>query len=54
MLAAAGSRRVRAIVESGPFDPLVSRFVAGDTDDDAVSVARALTADRLVTLDHLG
>jgi proline dehydrogenase len=54
MLAAAGSPRVRAIVESGPFDPLVSRFVAGDTDDDAVSVARALTADRLVTLDHLG
>ncbi len=54
MLAAAGSPRVRAIVESGPFDPLVSRFVAGDTDDDAISVARALTADRLVTLDHLG
>ena len=54
MLAAADSPRVRAIVESGPFDPLVSRFVAGDTDDDAISVARALTADRLVTLDHLG
>jgi proline dehydrogenase len=54
MLTAARSPRVRAIVESGPFDPLVSRFVAGDTDDDAVSVARALSADRLVTLDHLG
>ena len=28
MLAAARSPRVRAIVESGPFEPLVSRFVA--------------------------
>jgi proline dehydrogenase len=54
MLAAAGSPRVRAIVESGPFDPLVGRFVAGFTDDDAVAVARRLTTDRLVTLDHLG
>jgi proline dehydrogenase len=54
LLTAARSTRVRAIVESGPFDPLVSRFVAGDTDDDAVAVSRVLTADRLVTLDHLG
>jgi proline dehydrogenase len=54
LLAAARSPRVRAIVESGPFDPLVGRFVAGATDDDAIAVARALTADRLVTLDHLG
>jgi len=54
MLAAARSPRARAIVESGPFDPLVNRFVAGSTDDDAIAVARALTADRLVTLDHLG
>ena len=28
--------------------------MAGATDDDALAVARALTADRLVTLDHLG
>jgi proline dehydrogenase len=54
LLAAARSPRVKAIVESGPFDLLVNRFVAGATDDDAVAVARRLTADRLVTLDHLG
>lgn len=54
LLAAARSPRVKAIVESGPFDPLVGRFVAGSTDDDALAVARKLTADRLVTLDHLG
>jgi proline dehydrogenase len=54
LLAAARSPQVKAIVESGPFDPLVSRFVAGSSDDDAVAVARTLTADRLVTLDHLG
>ncbi len=54
LLTAARSPRVKAIVESGPFDPLVNRFVAGATDDDAVAVARRLTADRLVTLDHLG
>jgi proline dehydrogenase len=54
LLTAARSPQVRAIVESGPFDPLVSRFVAGSSDDDAVAVARALTVDRLVTLDHLG
>ena len=54
LLAAARSPRVRAIVESGPFDPLVSRFVAGATAADALAVARVLTVDRLVTLDHLG
>ena len=54
LLTAARSPRVKAIVESGPFDPLVNRFVAGATDDDAVAIARRLTADRLVTLDHLG
>jgi proline dehydrogenase len=54
LLAAARSPQVKAIVESGPFDPLVSRFVAGSSDDDAVAVARTLTVDRLVTLDHLG
>jgi proline dehydrogenase len=45
---------MRAIVESGPFDPLVSRFVAGATAADALAVARVLTVDRLVTVDHLG
>ncbi len=54
LLAAARSPRVRALVESGPFDPLVGRYVAGATDGDALAVARELAADRLVTLDHLG
>lgn len=54
LLAAARSPRVRAFVESGPFDPLVARYVAGPADDDAVAVARRLAANRLVTLDHLG
>ena len=52
--AAARSRTVRSLVESGPFDPLVNRFVAGTSDDDVLAVARHLTADRLVTIDHLG
>jgi proline dehydrogenase len=54
LLAAARSRSVRAAVEAGPFDPLVRRFVAGTTTDDAVAAARRITADRLVTVDHLG
>jgi proline dehydrogenase len=54
MLAAAQSSLFRAAVESGPFDPLVNRFVAGAGDDEAVAVARRLTTDRLVTVDHLG
>ena len=54
MLAAARSPVFRAVVESGPFDPLVNRFVAGISDDQAVAVVRRLTADRLVTVDHLG
>jgi proline dehydrogenase len=54
LLAAARSPRARAIVESGPFDPLVGRFVAGATDGDALAVAARLAVDRLVTLDHLG
>jgi proline dehydrogenase len=54
LLAASRSPQMRAIVESGPFDPLVSRFVAGATAADALAVARALTVDRLVTVDHLG
>lgn len=54
MLAAARSPGVRALVESGPFDPLVGRFVAGTDDDAALATCAALTTDRLVTLDHLG
>jgi proline dehydrogenase len=54
LLAAARSRAVRAVVEAGPFDPLVGRFVAGTRDDEVVAIARALTGDRLVTVDHLG
>jgi proline dehydrogenase len=33
---------------------VVDRFVAGTTVDEVLAVARALTADRLVTIDHLG
>ncbi|GAA0928326.1 proline dehydrogenase family protein [Pseudonocardia zijingensis] len=54
LLAAARSDAVRAAVEAGPFDALVDRFVAGTTVDAAMEAARALTADRLVTIDHLG
>jgi proline dehydrogenase len=54
LLAAARSRTVRAVVEAGPFDPLVNRFVAGTSDDDVVAVAARIAADRLVTIDHLG
>ena len=54
LLAAARSPQVRAVIESGPFDPLVGRFVAGATAADALATARVLTVDRLVTLDHLG
>jgi proline dehydrogenase len=52
--AAARSRTVRSAVESGPFDALVSRFVAGTDDDAVLATARRLTTDRLVTIDHLG
>lgn len=54
VLAAARSPLVRRVVESGPFDPLVGRFVAGTTEDAALAAIRRLTADRLVTVDHLG
>jgi proline dehydrogenase len=54
VLAAARSPLVRRIVESGPFDPLVHRFVAGTTDDAALAAIRRIVTDRLVTVDHLG
>lgn len=52
--AAARSRTVRAAVESGPFDALVGRFVAGTDDDAVLATCRRLTTDRWVTIDHLG
>jgi len=48
------SSAVRAAVEAGPFDALVDRFVAGTTVDAAIAAAHRITADRLVTIDHLG
>jgi proline dehydrogenase len=54
VLAAGRSPVVRRLVESGPFDRLVDRFVAGTTDDQAMAVIRRLATDRLVTVDHLG
>lgn len=54
LYAAARSRAFRTVVESGPFDPLVDRFVAGRSNDDAVTAARAIATDRLVTVDRLG
>jgi len=54
VLAAARSPLVRRVVESGPFDPLVGRFVAGTRDEDAVAAVRRLATDRYVTVDHLG
>jgi proline dehydrogenase len=54
LLAASRSGAVRTAVEAGPFDLLVDRFVAGTTVDAAVAAAHRITADRLVTVDHLG
>jgi proline dehydrogenase len=55
LLAAARSTAVRGLVEGTPLGrPVVDRFIPG-TDLDAAFVAiRALVADRLVTVDHLG
>lgn len=55
MLAASRSGPLRTFAEDTPLlRPVVDRFVAGTTVDEAVAAARALTADRLVTVDHLG
>ncbi|MEU5265713.1 proline dehydrogenase family protein [Amycolatopsis sp. NPDC021455] len=56
LLAAARSRRIRALVEAVPATrSVVRRFVAGSETADAVRVARELAADgRRITLDHLG
>lgn len=55
LLAAARSATCRTVVERTPLiRPIVDRFVAGSDVDDALRVARELTADRLVSLDYLG
>jgi proline dehydrogenase len=55
MLAASRSGALRTFAENTPLlRPVVDRFVAGTTTDDVVAVAREITADRLVTIDHLG
>jgi proline dehydrogenase len=54
LLAASRSAAVRRLVERGPTAAVVDRFVAGGRADEAVAVVRGLTADRLVTVDHLG
>jgi proline dehydrogenase len=56
ILAAAGNDTIRELVATAPFSrDMVSRFVAGETVDDAVAATRRLVTDGLnVTLDHLG
>lgn len=50
------SARIRGAVTKAPVtSDVVTRFVAGETTDDAVHVTRDLVRDRLrVTIDHLG
>lgn len=55
MLAASRSGPLRSFAENTPLlRPVVDRFVAGTGLDDVLAVARELTTDRLVTIDHLG
>ncbi|GAA0708621.1 proline dehydrogenase family protein [Dactylosporangium roseum] len=55
LLAAARSARCRTVVEHTPvMRPIVDRFIAGTTVDDAIRTAHLIAADRLVSLDHLG
>ena len=55
LLAAGRSPRIRAFAEeAAPLRPVVNRFVAGTDLDAALPVIAGLTADRLVTVDHLG
>ncbi|HVW41170.1 MAG TPA: proline dehydrogenase family protein [Amycolatopsis sp.] len=54
LLAASRSAACRSLVERAPvMRPIVDRFVAGPSIDDAVRVALGL-AGRLISLDHLG
>ena len=56
LLAAAREPRVRHLVEANPLTrPVVDRYIAGTTAQDAVRTTRALADHGLhVTLDHLG
>lgn len=56
LMAAAASERLRQIVTTTPAtSALVHRYVAGESSEDAVAVARALRSEGLlVTLDYLG
>jgi proline dehydrogenase len=56
ILAAAGNDTIRELVATAPFSrDMVSRFVAGESVEDAVIATRRLVTDGLnVTLDHLG
>lgn len=56
ILAAAGNDTIRRLVATAPLtSSVVDRFVAGESDADAVAVTRRLVADGLrVSLDHLG
>ena len=56
LLAAAGSERVKGVLMSAPGTRgVVERYVAGESSEEAVAVARALRAEGLlVTLDYLG
>ncbi len=56
LMTAAASERVRGVVTSAPgARGIVDRYVAGESSEDAVAVARTLrSAGLLVTLDYLG
>ena len=56
LMAAAASERVReAVIATPATRTIVERYVAGESSEDAVTVARALRSDGLlVTLDYLG
>ena len=55
LLGAARSERLRAAAEHSRLArPVVRRFVAGETLDEALPIAHALATDRYVSLDHLG
>ena len=56
LLAVSASDRIRQVITAAPIArDIVARFVAGNTADDALAVARRLVADGyLVSLDYLG
>ncbi len=55
LLTAARSPRLRTAAEQSRLArPVVRRFVAGETLDQALAVAHVLVTDRYISLDHLG